>query len=249
MAAPVKSAVGNLVELIDEPTLRTRWALVVVEWIEGGPLDPSRLGQYASTVIRAWGAVMGRMHSLTKEFPRRDGLPGWDEESARLMNRCKRPAVADKWRELRSYLTTLPTDAECYGLVHNDLHSMNVIACGDTVTAIDFDDACYHWFACDVAIAMQAVLWTTTNGVESNMPRWRQVYRAFMNGYREENDLDPKWEEEIPTFLAYRRLLLYSVFENVWTRPGAWQRNRLAVWREGILSDTPVIGPVNYSAS
>ena len=247
VARPVRSKDGNLIEWITDPAHRSRWALVAVEWIDGGPIEAHRLNQYASSVIRAWGALMGRMHALTKSFPATDAVYGWDEESTHFMNTCGDPGVAEKWKGMRAHLAGLSRDVDSYGFVHNDLHSMNVIAAGDRVTAIDFDDACYHWFACDIAIAMQAVLWSAPDGVETNMPRWRQIYRAFMNGYREENDLDSHWEDEIPAFLAYRRLLLYSVFANVWKRPGAWQKDRLTVWKRGILTDTPVIGPVSYT--
>jgi Ser/Thr protein kinase RdoA (MazF antagonist) len=248
VAQPVKSTAGNLIEWIDEPTGRSRWALVCVEWVDGGPLDATRLNQYAAPVLRSWGRLMGRMHLLTKSYTEETSLHGWEEESASFLAQTKERGVAAKWEEMISQLTKFPRDADSYGLVHNDLHSMNVVANGETVTAVDFDDAGYHWFACDIAIAMQAVLWTTPNGVATSMPSWRQVYRTFMNGYREENNLDSMWEKEIPTFLAYRRLLLHTVFSSVWKRPGAWQRDRLAVWRDGILTDRPVIGPVAYKA-
>ena len=247
VAQPVKSNGENLIEWIEDPTLRSRWALVAVEWVDGGPIEAYRLNQYASSVIRAWGELMGTMHALTKSYPVTDAVGGWDQESAHFMNICGDPLVAEKWQEMRAHLAELSTDIDSYGFVHNDLHSMNVIAQGDSVTAIDFDDACYHWFACDIAIAMQAVLWTTPDAVETNMPRWRQVYRAFMSGYRERNDLDSMWEDEIPTFLGYRRLLLYSVFHNVWKRPRGWQKDRLGAWKNGIISGTPVIGPVSFT--
>ena len=38
-------------------------------------------------------------------------------------------------------------------------------------------------------------------------------YRRFLDGYREENELDPFWLEQLGLFLSYRRLLLYTVLQ------------------------------------
>jgi len=59
----------------------------------------------------------------------------------------------------------------------------------------------------DIAI----VLFYAALGQE-DMPQFtREFMTHFLHGYRQENNLDPKWFKEIPYFLKLREIDLYAV--------------------------------------
>lgn len=112
---------------------------------------------------------------------------------------------------------------------------------GSRVHAVDFDVCAFHWFISDIGVAMQAALWTEPSATVTDTAAWSRVFGEFMTGYRRENDLSDEWVQRLPTFLEYRRLLLYSVFVREWAAPASWQRTRLAAWRRGIADGLPVV--------
>ena len=53
----------------------------------------------------------------------------------------------------------LPREAEPYGLIHYDFECDNVLFDATTgrCWAIDFDDACYHWYAMDIGQSLASL--------------------------------------------------------------------------------------------
>ena len=157
-----------------------------------------------------------------------------------MVGLCPEPQVQAAWHEMIARLECLPTGRDVYGLVHNDLHSFNILVHEGDIAVLDFDVCGHHWFACDIAIAMQSVLWVEPAEARAMRPSWERLWRHFWPGYQEANHLDPSWLEHLGLFLDYRRLLLYSVFGAEWRGGNGWQRDKLAQWRTGILSGQPV---------
>ena len=241
VAAPVLSTNGSKYELIVNAVDGARWAVVCVNWIDGRTLDPGRLAETDTAVLQAWGATMGSMHAIVKGRPRDPRLGDWREETGWARNGCEDARVRAAWDRTIARLESMGDDAASYGLVHNDLHYANILVDHSQITVVDFDVCAYHWFASDIAIAMQAVLWTEPAGIASDPAKWRYVYRQFMTGYSRRNELRPESEEAVPFFLSYRRLLLFSVFSHEWHDPSPWQRGRLDAWHRGIVDDVPIV--------
>ena len=241
VSAPVESINGSPIETLDESAPSRTWGVVCVRWISGENLDPRRLSRTSAAVLRAWGALMGRMHSVARRFGDDERFPDWREEATSFLEGSSDPAIRTRWQQMIRSLEELPTDRACYGLVHNDLHYANILVDGSRVHAVDFDVCAYHWFISDIAVAMQAALWTEPSATVTDTAAWSRVFGEFMTGYRRENDLSDEWVQRLPTFLEYRRLLLYSVFVCEWAAPASWQRARLAAWRRGIVDGVPVV--------
>jgi Ser/Thr protein kinase RdoA (MazF antagonist) len=182
---------------------------------------------------------MGRMHALAKGYDAaRTVLPDWREERDSFAAWCWDEAVRIRWLELGQELEGLPTDADGYGLIHNDLHPQNFLVAGDRLTVIDFDVAGYHWFAMDVGIALFHAVWLGPRHEEERVPFAAHFMRRFLAGYEQENRLAPEWLVRLPQFLRYRRILLYIAF----TESGEeWFRGQAASWRADILADRPVV--------
>lgn len=199
-----------------------------------------------------WGQLLGQMHLFTQSYvplkdrKRRD----WNEESwMNLMQHL--PAeeflARQKANELLNWLKTLPKDTKNYGLVHCDLHANNIFVTEDSaVTAFDFDDSCYHWFAYDIALIIYSVI-TRYNRLDNiNQTRDDHVawfLESFLDGYQEANTIENWWLKALPNFISYRRLLDYNFLHqrHDWTTvEGELKINWLRL-KEEIDSDEPLI--------
>jgi Ser/Thr protein kinase RdoA (MazF antagonist) len=141
---------------------------------------------------------------------------------------------------MRERLEQLPLTREVFGFIHNDPHVNNILMEGDKLSILDFDVANYHWFINDIAVAMQGVLFTQSGGMERPLQDpapIRRFLEHFMNGYEEEYHLDPVWLEHLDVFIAYRRMLLFTVMQE-WldTKPDVKQ-----MWKQLILEDPAYI--------
>jgi Ser/Thr protein kinase RdoA (MazF antagonist) len=190
---------------------------------------------------------MGRMHALTKQYDGGRHIVNWQQELQFMANWCKDGAVRVCWGELEGQLRVLPQTTHCYGLIHNDLHPANfLVHYVDNVpeiTVIDFDVCAYHWFATDIAIAMFPLFVGWMSPPDKGMDReafGAYFFEHFMRGYNQENRLDPFWLKQLPLFLKYRQMLLFSVFSNEWQERDKYQERLLEDWRWAIVNQEPV---------
>jgi len=123
------------------------------------------------SLIRAWGALVGRFHrALAQCDLRRNARPHWTANPL-IRERCA-DADDDCYHTiLRECVQTLSTTGlECdFGIVHADLHGRNVLqARNGNLAIIDFDDCCYHWLAYDVAVSL---IWLFRSGGDYELVR------------------------------------------------------------------------------
>jgi len=205
--APPRRSLGNsLVETLEADGARVHAVLfeeapgVLVE-----PGDPLR----DEGLLRAWGSWMGRMHRAVVGFA--PPPPGWrwpwHEEPLLAGAEALLPrddqAVRAELRRILAQLAALPRGAETFGLTHADLGPQNFrYQPGHGVTAFDFDNACFHWFVSDVAIALSTL---------RRRPREaRDAYRTWMlDAYRREHPLPELLEAALDTFLQLRIVYVY----------------------------------------
>ncbi len=188
----------------------------VVEWVPGAPLGSPieaegagvvdhyhRIGQLAAT-IRAHHAGWTPPPGFERRSWDLDGFLGdqplwgrfWavdalEPSTAELFTTCR--------DALRVELGALATTADHFGLIHADLHLGNLMADGDSLTVIDFDDAGHGWFVYELAVALHPVL---------EEPWEDDARAALVAGYRDIHPLDDVEERRIDTFLTMRSLML-----------------------------------------
>lgn len=188
----------------------------VVGWVAGRPLGGPTEAD-GPEVVEHYGrigslAAMIRSHHATWSppdgFERRawdlDGLLGdrplwgrfWEVEP---LSERQRHLFAECREALRVELGALPTSSEHYGLIHADLHLGNLMADGDALTVIDFDDAGHGWFAHELAVALHPVL---------EEPWEADARAALLAGYRQVHPLDVVEEGWIDSFLTMRSLMI-----------------------------------------
>jgi Ser/Thr protein kinase RdoA (MazF antagonist) len=244
VSRPVPSAAGALVETVERNG--QIWAVSAATKAVGRhPVDrdASDLGNPA--LVREWGRTIGQMHRLTKGYEPTGPIGDWRGEYEFMVVRCPDRNVRSRWREMGSYLVSLPTPPDAFGLVHNDLHQWNYVVSGPAdapeITVFDFDVSNRHWFVAELGLAVFHALW---EGPENRLRDRGRFARWFLDellaGYLTENELSDFWIAQIPRFVEYRRLLLYSVFAGEWNESGnPWLRKQANGWRDAIVSGVP----------
>ncbi len=125
--------------------------------------------------------------------------------------------IREKYRILYEHLQSLPCGPEAYGMIHQDAHTGNLFVDEDyTLTLFDFDDCVYGHFIYDIAM----VLFYIAGWGGEDIPGFTQRFmKTFLEGYRQENSLDPIWVKELPYFLKLREIdlfaaILFTIGEN-----------------------------------
>lgn len=188
----------------------------VIDWVAGQPLGGpteadgadvvahyDKIGTIAAT-IRAHHASWVAPPGFRRRAWDVDGYLGeaplwgrfWEvaalgDRQRRLFSACRDALLAE--------FSTLPTTAEHVGLIHADLHLGNLMADGDALTVIDFDDAGHGWFVYELAVALHPVL---------DEPWEADARSALLRGYREVHPLDGAEEALIDSFLTMRCLMI-----------------------------------------
>ncbi len=239
-AALVAATGGEDVPILDAEDMQ--YALTLHARITGQPPDLDTMLSGDGELLQQWGQLLGRMHALAPGFES-EALPSWEDECSVFALWCKEDAIRDKWEQMKTRLSMLSQEPSAYGVVHNDLHQNNLILSPEGLVAIDFSVCCYHWFCTDIGVAafMWAWLGKPRYG-ETRTAMLRRCFGSFYGGYSKEHQLTDGWLEQLPLFLDYRRMLLYTVFTQEWgDKMNTWQRNTLSSWRQGILTGLPVV--------
>jgi Ser/Thr protein kinase RdoA (MazF antagonist) len=122
----------------------------------------------------------------------RDG-PNLDEPTRGLLGR----AASLVTERLRAY----GKDSARFGLIHADLRLANLLVDGAGVKVVDFDDCGFSWFLYDLASALTFM---------EDDPRVPELVSSWLEGYRQVRSLEVADEDEIPTFLMLRRLVILA---------------------------------------
>lgn len=116
---------------------------------------------------------------------------GLDQQGAALLARAT-GALAMK-------LSAYGTSPDTFGLIHADLRLANLMVDGDRLTAIDFDDCGFGWWAYDLAAALSFI---------ETDPRLPDLIDAWIRGYTRITPLRPEDRAMIPSLIFLRRVLL-----------------------------------------
>lgn len=192
----------------------------VMDYIEGKMPDTITL---TTEFAASWGKLIGRIHKLTKQYPVWKNLKsnrfefGYQDEIDFFKNWCKEDLVKAAWKKMQSKMDELPKTRDCYGMIHNDNHQRNIIASDKEITLIDIDCITGQFFLQDITVPAQGIMFDLSGGmykpVDHSEPL-KKYFDYFINGYEQEYHLEDRWFKEIPTFINYRRLLLFTVMQD-----------------------------------
>lgn len=180
-------------------------------------------------VVRAWAGALGRFHAATHDWSGGQALPTWREEHAMFLAGCRDDDVGVAWTELGETLAALPTTPDCFGVVHNDLHSGNLLLDDDgSVTVLDLDVASHHWYATDLAILLAHPLWALRR---RDPARMQPFVDDAVAAYLEQHPLPAGRLSDVPLLMRYRlTLFLLAMQADLGDSPmPAWLRS-LRAW-------------------
>lgn len=183
------------------------------------------INEWNKSLFYKLGKSMGKIHCLTKDYNPKEGIvkrKQWNEdlnfkgEYAFTEKDC---VIYNIWTEIIKEMNTFPKDRGSYGLIHNDFHQYNFFIYNDEIIVFDFDDCLYHWYVCDIAIAIYHSLQTISiNSVQECREFGVKFIESFLKGYLEENKIEEKWIDKIPLFLEYRRICSYNFILELWRK-------------------------------
>lgn len=221
----ILSKAGNELEVVNTP-----WGIFYAVAFKKAPGKQISQMSLTKELIFGLGKSLGRLHKLSSEFStvntKRDDWKEtlcWIEEVLSTF-----PDEADAKNELnilKAYFSKLPATKENYGLIHYDFEIDNVFYDEVTknYTAIDFDDAMYHWYVLDIDQSLDSL--------KENIPE-EQVKASideFIKGYRTEYAISDELLKLLAIFRRYINLygyvrILHSV-EQEWNNEPNWMIN------------------------
>lgn len=200
---------GERIALIHAGEPETRMC-VAFEFLNGAPPAEAQL----SDSFRALGSITARMHRHALGWRRPAGFarfawdldaaygqaPRWGDWRHGIGVGRAEVAVLERLQDtLTRRLIAYGTGAERYGLIHADLRLANLLADGDQLAVIDFDDCGWGWYVYDLAAGLSFI---------EHEPVVPELIDSWLEGYRIERDFSREDEREIRTFILFRRLLL-----------------------------------------
>ena len=211
---PVRGRDGEFIQVVTHRAMRNPRYVVLSDWETG--TEPG-IGQDLRQPFELLGEQTARMHLHARQWRRpawfqrhswdfetslgearphwgrwRDGM-GVDAGKAKLFGRT----VDIIGQRLAAY----GQGNDRFGLIHCDLRLANLLIDDGAVKVIDFDDCGFGWYIYDAA---------TPVSFYEHEPQVPELIDSWKTGYRRVAELASADEDEIPTFIMLRRLLLVA---------------------------------------
>jgi Ser/Thr protein kinase RdoA (MazF antagonist) len=187
--------------------------VVLFEWENGGH---PRIDVDLRQCFRSLGAITAQMHAHSRTWQRPDGFDRftWDFETALGeaprwgrwrdalgMNAGRLDLFGRTTELIREHLASYGSGPDRFGLAHCDLRLDNLLVDRGEIKVIDFDDCGFSWYMYDAATALSFY---------EHLPQVPGLIECWLEGYRTVSAVSRAEEEEIPTFVMLRRLLLVA---------------------------------------
>lgn len=201
---PIPGAQGLVTELHDR-------FIVAFAPIAGQELQP---GDDLARWFAPLGEITARLHLHAREWTPPPGFSRkrWDVETilgphphwghwrqAQGLDAPGETLLARATDALSMKLHAYGTGPETFGLIHADLRLANLMVDCDRLTAIDFDDCGFGWWAYDLAAALSFI---------ETDPRLPDLITRWCEGYTRITPLRPEDRAMIPSLVFLRRVLL-----------------------------------------
>ena len=193
VAHPVRSRAGHYVESRD--TSYGCFHSVVFQAVSGQQFE---IDELTLDGFRQWGQALGKLHAAAQSYTDA-GRPTWRDHIAKVVEQlpASEHQVHAAIAQLCTQLDQLPVTSETFGLIHFDFELDNLIWTKSGLTAIDFDDSAWYWFAADIAFALRDLFDDDVAKIDSRSPK----LRAFVAGYRTAKNLTADAIALLPLFL------------------------------------------------
>lgn len=251
VSKPIHSIYGNLTERINVGS--SYFTVTSFEKAKGRKVAyPECLNNDELTEM--CGRVTGKIHALSKKYSPESYkfLRHEWKENYYLKNMSKfipdnEYKIYENYETLVKRINSFTKDTDSYGLIHGDISVGNFLLGDKGITVFDFDECQYSWFVEDIAIQLFYIVYVFLD--DSIEERQKQAYyfiEHFMKGYNEENHLDDKWINEIPTFLQLRELIVYIGMcrDLDFSSLNQWQKNYVSQSKSRLERGVPIVNKV-----
>lgn len=199
---PVPSRQGHYLE----PT--GAFQAVAFAWIEGRSSSFFDDAAWGLQEIFELGRLIGQLHRCAEGWtPPSEPRPDWETLhtlSDSLWAPEEAVLLAEFEQTLRLSQSWPRSDAD-YGLIHGDISPLNLAVRDDaSFSLLDFDDACYAWYAQDLACVLFHYL--LVKSAHNRRLFAQKFLTCLLAGYRQERPLAPIWEGRILSLLKLHSL-------------------------------------------
>jgi Ser/Thr protein kinase RdoA (MazF antagonist) len=212
--AAIKENGQNVIHSFETPTDTLH--CVLFEKAKGNPINIEFIND---ELYYLHGALVGKIHRLTHEYPTDITKNRFNWQDNRLYTTdlqeylpdyAKRQ-ISEISRELIGEALKLPQSNKTYGTIHFDLHYGNFLIEEKVLYLFDFDNCSNGYFANDIAKVLWSSVFTYHRSTQfkGGHPFFgnpivdqilESVWTPFWNGYRTENEIEESWFEQIPLF-------------------------------------------------
>ncbi len=204
---------GEILQKVSHPAFPRDRNVVLFEWETGS--EPG-VNEDLSAPFEVLGEVTARMHQHVRTWKRPDWFERltWDFDTSlgdrphwgywrdgMGMDGAKQDLFGKTVALIGDRLAAFGKGDDRFGLIHCDLRLANLLVDGPSVKVIDFDDCGFSWLMYDAA---------TPVSFYEHLPEVPDLIQHWLAGYRRIIDLPQADEDEIPTFVMLRRLLLVA---------------------------------------
>ena len=211
---PVAMKTGELAK-----EMLTEWGAYNVSCfarVPGNSLEDTKVNL---AIIRGYGQILGKLHSLTKEYPCSEKHRNHKDLLEEIGNRIKKydaPAIVrEEYGAVCGELARLAVSSSDYGMIHYDFEPDNVFydEAENTFSVIDFDDAICCWYALDIVRALDAL----DEIIEED--DLDDAVCSFLEGYQSVTDLTDEQNQSFPLMRRFVRLQEYATILHVLSDP------------------------------
>jgi Ser/Thr protein kinase RdoA (MazF antagonist) len=205
---PVETVDGSYLKTVTTPGVPHGRVVSLMRWVDGRKLTKRGIRQQH---IRAWGALMGRLHKFAAGWTPPEGFNrfvwDWDgilgnavlrtpvDELVDLMPEKFRVPFVTISNRTREAMDALGKGSDAFGMIHTDMYLENVLFKGGEPRAIDFEDCGFGYWLYDIGIVLSDWLWDEA---------YPWVRESFLEAYLEVHSLPEEQLKYLDLFTAGR---------------------------------------------
>ncbi len=204
---------GGLIQDVSSAGVPRPRHCVLFDWLAGH--EPDESGDLIGP-FEELGEISGRLHKHSKDWTRPanferlvwiydhmlGGRPYWGRWQDGMGLDGEKIALFERLSQaIERRLAAFGQEPQRFGVIHADIRLANLLVDDNGTRVIDFDDCGLGWFMYDLGTALSFI---------EHRPDVPELVAAWVEGYRKVLDLSQADEDEIPTFIMLRRLLLVA---------------------------------------
>lgn len=181
--------------------------------------------QWNADVLKELGKQIGKLHRLTRKFEEIHSVryinDWYQNEEYDFLKYIPEDetTIRDVAQEIITKINNIPKDKSNYGLLHGDLWLENVLVDHDLkLSMVDFQDCEKNFYIFDLAVPIYSAIEYSFVGGGNIIEYERDITKAIIEGYQEENDLPKEMLGKLPLFIHLKEVFEYSLMHMYWNK-------------------------------